>query len=377
MINPIGYLIQAQNLPDRQALLYHLAKANPTTVSILDDYALCVQIKNLLPDCIVVHRDYNFEPAYGYSDNTFHSFLNNLPDKRIVLMVNCEQGFDSTRVTMWVRLMELAHDRGYRLCVGNASSGSVKCGQGDDPNEWLTIGSPLLDAFVTYPEHFLGFHEYTLPFAWGVSNGTYGDPQHPPNVLDWTKPQWHIGRNVQGIAAACAALKIAPPKCIVTEGVFDSMNDIVEHFGMKADGWKTLQLKWAEWYPLEHSGNVLADQHQWAWEKAYAPCGFVVGIHVFTWGSASDKWHNYRVDDNPKYLKRMEVYRPFAVGIPTPAPIPVPPVVLPPKPPETAQPTPRVLTMAQIMAFKAWREELQEAVDTYQARIVLIDSVLK
>lgn len=374
MTNPIGYLIQAQNLPDKTALLDHLQQIKPATVSVLDDYALCVQIQNLLPACVVVYRDYNFEPLPSYSEATFLSCLARLSDRRIVLMVNCEQGFDSDRVDMWVRMMATASKRGYRLCVGNVSSGSVKCGQGNDPNEWFTIGEPLLRAFKEYPEHYLGFHEYTLPFAWSVSNGTYGDPQHPPNVLDWTKPQWHIGRNVQGITTACAALKIAPPKCIVTECLFDTMNDVVTHFGMKADGWKTLQAKWTEWYPLKPSGDVLADQHQWAWEKAYAPCGFVVGMHVYTWNSASDRWHNYRVDDNPEYLKRMVAYHPAP---PIPAPLPPPPLPIPPKPPETpTTPPTHVLTMTQIVAFKAWREELQLTVETYTKRIALIDAVL-
>lgn len=373
MTSPLGYMIQAQGVSDRAALLAHLQAVQPTTLTVMDDYQLAVQIRNMLLRCIVVYRSSTFEPAPDYSNEAIRNWLSAFPDKRIVLMINCEAGFDSSRVSMWVRFITIASGLGYKLCVGNISSGSVKCGQGADVNEWLTVGAPLLRAFVTNPGHYLAFHEYTFPFAWSVSNGAFGEPNHPPSQLNWTLPQWHIGRNVQGIQAACKTLNIAPPQCIVTECLIDTMNDISTNkdspfYGMKADGYKTLSDYWNKVYPGQDHGDVLADNQIWAWEKAYAPCGFVVGVHVYCWGDASggaQKWYNYRVDDNPRYLQRMEAYTAAAQPV---APT-LPPVVTPP--PVTNPPDNSV-------AIKALIEEILNQLATVKLDMVnLTESVLK
>lgn len=317
MPNPIGLFIQAQGVGDKAALIEHCRKADYATVSVMDDFELCRQIKNALPDCVVVYRDSTFKPLPSLNyDQMFRKFISGIQsqDKRIVLMVNCEDGFSADHCAMWTWMMQNAD--GWKLCVGNPSSGSVKSGQGDDPNDWLNAGKGLLRALNDHPGNVVGFHEYTLPFAWAVSNGEYGSPYYAPNELDWSKPQWHIGRNVQGIQAACKALGIKPPQCIVTEGLIDTMNDVVAHFGLKADGYRQLENQWMQWYGKD-SGDVLADMHIWAWEKVYAPCKFVIGTHTFCYSdTAAQLWTNYRVDNNPRYLARMESYRPNA-----PAPI--------------------------------------------------------
>lgn len=314
MTNPIGLMIQAQGLggSQRTALLNHVTKAQYTTVTVMDDFQLCRDIKDRLPSCVVVFRSSTYEPVP--SPNAVQGlldFLNGIQsqDKRIVIMINCENGYSVDHVNMWLDFILAAHGMGWRLCVGNVSSGSVKSGQGNDQNEWINA-IPLFKVMASHPGHYLGFHDYSYPYPWAVSNGAWGEPNNPPAAIDWTKPQWHIGRNLQGIKAACQPINCPLPQMIVTEGVIDNMGDIESYFGYKGDGYRLLAGKYSEWYPGKDIGDVLADFHQWTWEKVYQPFGNVIGMHIYCYGDASgiNRWANYRVDNNPRYLERMEQY---------------------------------------------------------------------
>lgn len=333
--NPIGVLAQMQGAGEaaENAFIEHCVKANYATVSIMDNFGLCSRLKDRLSNCVVIHRDSNFEPMpSGANSKTIADYLLKQPaDKRIVIMVNCEAGFSTERVKMWSDFLPVADAMGWKLCVGNTSSGSVRSGQGTDANEWLTIGAPLLKALYEHPGHYLGYHNYTSVFMWLVSNGGWGDPLKGPDI-DWSKPQWHIGRDLQGITAACQVLGIELPQMIVTEGLFDQMNDTQNnpdnpYHGISSNRWRMLAQKWAEWYPGKSAEDVLADQSIWAWEHLFAPRKKIIGVHVFTYLSpvlASGQWSGDDVANAPIYLKRMETYRPT----------PEPPMPLPsmPKP---------------------------------------------
>jgi len=376
--NPIGLFIMGQGVSgaQRTTLLDHVTKANYKTVSVLDDFGLCVEIKNRLPDCVVIYRSSDFEPKAGpLAVNYLITFLNGIQaqDKRIVVMVNCEQGFDLDRVAMWSDMVIQADKMGWKLCVGNVSSGSVKCGQGSDQNDWFIMGARLLQTLAAHKGHYLGWHEYTFPFPWSVSNGEFGTPDKPPDKIDWTKPQYHIGRNVQGIQNACKALKIDYPQCIATETLIDTMGDITAHFGYKADGYKTLTSKWAEWFPGKDRGDVLADFHIWVWEHVYAPAGFVIGTHTYCYGNAGNnpQWADYQVDNDAHYLTRMESYR--SIPAPVVLPAPAPPIVTPP-PVEAKPPEPPVI----VPDPASKRAQLQQRlVITQQARQLVIDLLQK
>jgi hypothetical protein len=315
MPNPIGLHIQGQdpNL-DRAKLIEHCRNSDYTTVTVMDNFDLAIQIKDALPNCVVVHRASDFEPAPGSDPvNALRRHLGSLrQDKRIVIMVNCEQGLSQERMNMYADMIPVANGMGWFLCVGNPSSGSVKSGQGSDPNDWL-LAKRLFEVMAAFPGNFLGIHEYTGFFAWAVSNGRFNLPNEKPVHLEWNKDQWHIGRNIQGIRAALKAYGIPDSaiKIVVTEGVIDQMNDIQAMYpGVKSDGWQLLIGKWAEWFPGKHAQDVLADMHIWTWEEAYLPSGMVIGIHVYCYGDASGRgrWGTYRVDGGT-YMKRMEGYR--------------------------------------------------------------------
>jgi hypothetical protein len=343
--NPLSYFVQALGMgqAEKDALIAHAVRANLKTISVMDDFGLCRQLKDALPDCIVVFRSSTFEPAPS-ADNArvIRDFLNGISsqDKRIVVMVNCEAGWNLDRVNMWSDMIIEADKLGWKLCVGNTSCGSIKCGQSHDPNDWITTGKRLLEVLLQHPGHYYGCHNYSGPFLWLVSNSGWGDPHKPPEKIDWTLPQWHMGREAQGIMAACKLLGLGKllerEFMLITEGPFDQMADTETNLdnpyhSIKSNRWQMLIPHWQQWYPGVASEDVLANQAEWAWDKIYGPLKFVAGFHFFTWRSAGPEWEGDRVDNAPQYQKRMEAYRP-AVSIPVPPPAP-PPVPAPPPAP--------------------------------------------
>lgn len=376
--NPVSYFVNALGMTEDQmvAFITHAVAANLKTAGIMDNFGLAVRLKNALPDCIVVHRDSNFEPSPGaHAVQSLLDLLDGIEskDKRIVIAVNCEYGWDADRVNMWCDMIEAAAKVGWNLCVGNTSCGSIKCGQGNDKNDWLTTGARLLKVLMDNPGNYFGAHNYTGPFLWLVANGGWGDPKSPPDKIDWTKPQWHLGREVQGIIAACKALgyeKLLERQfIIITEGLFDQMNDTAlnpdnPYHTILSNRWRWLVNKWAEWYPGKDAQDVLADQSIWAWEKIYAVSGIVVGIHMFTWLDAGGQWQEDRIDNAPIYLKRMEHYR--SVAAPPPAVIPPAPAPVTP-PPDDA--TERINLQIKLVQIQKARVVLNQLLDEAESSL--------
>ncbi len=381
--NPMGLFIQAQGVKDRAALWHHLAEADYATVSVMDDFTLCMDIAEHFPDCVVVFRDSNFEPAEKGGFDWFKSWANSMLKtygdraKKVVLMVNCEQGHSPARFQMYADIVKHAHSIGVRVCVGNFASGTIKSGMGNDPNDWVWA-EPLFKAMRDYPGSYLGIHEYTGFFAWAVSNGE--SPvgreafEKAPKAINWALPQWHIGR-IFGAAQAAKYLGYPMPPVIVTEGFLDDMDDIAylygdrktgdvgleiqtagnwrqelreiafevflhigywvirllnglsraeQYFAMyqpkKANGWQSLIPQWAKWYPGQDPGRVYARMVIWVWEVVYGPLGFVVGGHVFCYSDTGTRWAKYRVDNAPGYLDEMERWT-AALNAQTPPPV--------------------------------------------------------
>jgi len=363
--NPCGVFIQGQGMGDGEmaSTVEHIYRANYSTVSVMNNFGLCTRIKDRVPDCDVVYRSSGFEPS-PTADNkkVINDYFKITPnDKRIRLMVNCENGFTADRVKMAIDHIGAANDAGWKLCVGNTGSGTVKCGQlkGDgthEPNEWLTIGAPLLRKLAENPDQGLGYHNYTSVFAWVVSNGTYMFQHHDKKpVIDWNLAQWHMGRDLQGIVTACDELKIGLPLQFITETWVDQMNDIQEnvdnpYHGFKSNRWRNLIDPWKTLYPGQHAEDILADHYYWIWDNVFAKFGRgrVVGMHFFTWLSSSlshNEWEDDDVANAPTFLARQERYRPT---IPAPVPVPDPPAPPPPVPvPIPEPPLPYAETLAE------------------------------
>lgn len=376
-MNPLGDVIAAQAVTNKKQLLDHLWAKQPTTVTVLDGVELALQIKAMLPNCIVVARFSDFEPQPGTG------YLQQLTDfiakqlsrfgkdfHKLSLMVNCEQSWTRDRMGMWADMIEMVNVvfPQQSLVVGNVASGLSKCGQGKDPNDWSDWPESrrlfyLLDKFR---QHYLAVHEYTSFFPWLVSNDAWGDPFLPPSIIDWLKNQWHLGRNIQGIMRAIAKFnldnpkaKIAEPNMLITEGFFDDMQDVAKAFpGYRMGGWMTYRddfwkkkytgkqaeaffavvrefLKLHTFLPDSIQGEeLLAFFHIWIWEYVYGPLKFVKGAHVFIWQDASgrNQWADDRTDQAYTYQQHMEHYHPVA-SVPNPS-------TEPPKDDEATQPIP-------------------------------------
>jgi hypothetical protein len=317
MSNPIGLHIQAQNFtPEQKRVLYdHCRRAQYTTCTVMDNYDVAMDLTDVLPKCVVVYRDSNYEPS-PENPGDFHWWLkaHSSTDPRsnkVILMVNCEQGFSAARCAMWAWMIREAKKVGRLLCVGNTSSGTPQAGtSSDEPNDWL-LAKPVFKA-IRDCGGYLSVHEYTGFFTWSNVNGLspVDNYQNKPTAIDWTKPLYHLGRLI-AIPRACQELNLPVPPVIITEGFIDNMADIEHWFGVKSDGWQLLIWWWAKMFPGIDPEDFLADNHIWAWEKIYASLGFVIGVHIYCYGDANGtRWRYYRVDQSPRYLARMENYHP-------------------------------------------------------------------
>lgn len=382
--NPAGLFAQAQGMGDGEmnTFVEHCFRANYSTVSIMDNLGLCSRVKNRVPDCDVVFRASGFEPApSGDNKKALNTWFQTIPDRRIRLMVNCENGFTADRVKMAMDHITAAEDDGRKLLVLNTGSGTVKGGQlrGDgthEPNEWLTIGAPLLQFLSTRPTQAIGVHNYTSVFAWIVSNGTYafGDPHKSP-VIDWKLAQWHIGRDLQGIVEACKVLKVNLPSLIVSECWVDQMNDIQEnpsnpYHMFKSNRWRNLIEPWKQIYPGLNAENILADQFYWTWENVFSVYGNVIGMHFFTYLSTAlsqGEWKDDDVANAPQFLKRQEAYHPSVVQSPSqPPPTPPPPIVIIPP---VVIPSPREADIARMLLLLRERRIIDAEINKLADRL--------
>lgn len=421
MRNPIGLHAQAQSKDfNRTAFLRHAKAANYTTCTVLDDLTLAIDLaKQGMP--YPVFRSYAWEPqpdgntpeaGRAAGDNAFGQLVawrkTHPGSENVLFMVNCERGFGLGVSWMYVRLIqrcatEVSPPIG--LVVGNWASGAVKCGQAGEPNAWIDAGEPLLRALEKYGNvrlpngskaFVLGVHEYTAIHAWIASNG--GRHQNTPLwkdrplAIDWSLPQWHLGRMAQGVMKACQHFKIAEyPAMMVTECLFDTMNDVIDRLGVlklapgydKPRGWRSLVPQWKEWYPGRDPAAVLADMHIWTWETIYAPLGFVIGAHTYSYGNTGT-WESFQVDkpDGAAYLSRMETYRPATSPTlppqtpPIPDP-PAPPVVIPPPPESPPEPPPGEQVAALLLALELSNATLVAAMNQLQETITLNNLVIE
>ena len=392
MANAMGLYLQAQTAGfDRAAVLRHVRAAQYVTSVVLDDLQLAVELG--IP--YAIYRKYGCEPqpdrndqnaGFAAADRIFEQLVSwrrtSPGSENVHFLINNEQGFGVGVSWMYNRLiMRCATEMNppIGLVIGNWASGAVKCGQAGEPNAWIDAGEPILRAMDAYKNKQLpngskafviGNHDYTSLTPWIAANGgafqnktTWDDR---PLSIDWTKPQWHLGRMIQGMMAACKHFGIPTyPPVIITESLFDTMDDVINRLGPialapdadKPRGWRSLKPQWAKWYPGVDPAVHLARCHVWAWETIYKPLGFVIGTTNYCYGNTGD-WWTFRVDepDGAPYLQAMEAYNqptPIPTRVPTPDPVPVP---IPPADSVT-------ISREQFALFRQRVDELTKQVD--------------
>lgn len=341
----VGVNIHAQRVPDSGKLMDFLADTNPTTVVVLDGVGLAKDIKKLLPECMVIIREFGHE-----GDDSLHlqmspeEFLKqraHLTDGgKMPLYTTNEPGWDEKIINWHVRLMELAAKERVPLVVGNFAVGLPR---GDDPVGAWGLARRMLELLDEHRDLFvLGLHEYGCGvMTSGLVGGAPDDPAHPNYIWpeNWPESvqgitQFHCGR-FNFLIQYCERAGIRPPRAVLTEHGMDDLSDI-KHWssGLKVTpgylnvrGWKSLTEQWKEWWEYRHGWSAQRayfEQLTWADKSVYQK-SIVEGQCIFSWGHSSAMWEQF---DIAEAWELHDLLRGYAKETALPPPVVEPPPVI-------------------------------------------------
>ncbi len=348
----ISYNIHAQYVPDVGRLKQHLVAIQPTAVVVMDGLGLAREIRALLPNCIVIHRN------YGITNGDDDVHLKVTPARwmelrakeaegSVWLYTTNEPAFDQKTIQWTVELMELAVKQNVRLVVGNWGVGNP------GPDDW-PAAKRMLELLDQHRDLFiLGLHEYACgiitsglyggyPNNAGVQPGTFGGKNLIPRETwpdDVSKiTMWHCGR-FNFLVKACAEMSIQPPRIILTEHGMDDVSDIKGWANTllrtpgydSIRGWKSLRTQWQMWMPQWSVDRAYFEQLKWADEVIYKD-SVVEGQCTFSWGHSSDLWEQFDVSEANDFQTALEAYAKEADVTQPPVIEPPPPIVQPPAP---------------------------------------------
>lgn len=335
----ISYNVNGYNVGDPNYFRSTIQAINPTTIVVMNNLGLAIELLHSIKDCIVIFRQYT--PADGdywrleggnYIDPV--KFVNGLPKiQGLVHYVLNEPHANKSQLPQLLRwlvdVMKEAAKQNVRLCVGNFYAGFAEI-------EYLEQGifDEFLETLGMYSHlHFGGWHEgaaFLLP--WGTSSITTDDMYHKERVqreawktaaqlkVDYAKdnypPYWMVRRTDWYMVRAIRK-GYKPFKAIITEYTLD-WNNIpgIPQFLM--------------WLRDNHGGAVFADRFlgvntyanaatsyypQWTfedwwfeqlkWSNEVYP-EYVVGVCQFTWNRDNDWVRNgYDMSGHTKVHQRL------------------------------------------------------------------------
>ena len=323
MQNPIGMVYQINDRVSRDAAVAFSRQAYHFATTSLNDFVLAQRLKKEAGVRYSIFRNQAWEPGDFRRPNaqdveeearTAYEAIKNV-DRSIHVLINNEQEWTNERFQFYIELIKLtmADPNGpVGMVFGNFSAGSVKCGQGDDPNWWET--TPAAREFLILLqtlEHIklvdgaqafvFGDHQYTALYPWSAVNGgeyLRADWADVVVEIDWKKPQWHIMRMVQGIRNA----GLPVPYMIITETLFDNMKDIVEAWNARfpsiiaARGYHTLE----EFWKFHGSDFEYHDFLEWTWENLWSTSDRVLGVNVFIF-NGTGSWETFDVSQDEDF----------------------------------------------------------------------------
>lgn len=331
----ISYNIHGQNVPDSPRLLAHLQRVQPTSVLVLDALGLAKEIKAMLPDTIVIHRNYGVtggdDDVWGrVSPEKWLELRASESEGGIYLYTTNEPGWGADVLNWNTRLMELAAPRGVRLVVGNWAVGTPL------PEQW-PMARRLLELCNQYRDLFiLGLHEYGCGvLTSGLVGGAPDDSRHTNYipVNNWPSEagsltRFHCGR-FKFLLDYCHSINLPPPRIILTEHGMDDVSDIkfwseklrVRQPYLNVRGWKTLQDQWSDWYGAMGWSPQRAYFEQLAWaDRAVYRNSPVEAQLVYCWGHSSQMWEQFDVAEAHELHSLLETYA--QQGVPEPVPTP-------------------------------------------------------
>ncbi len=343
MPNPIGAVYQISDKVSRDNAVAYSHQAQHFTTTSLNDFILSQRLKKEAGVRYSIYRNESWEPgdmrranAPSVQDEAKAAYAAIMDvDRSIHVLINNEQEWTNERFQFYNELIKLtlADSKGpVGMVFGNFASGSVKCGQGQDPNWWATTPAAgdflrLLSAneHVRLPDgtqaFILGVHEYTALYPWSAANGgelLASDWNLRSVLIDWDKPQWHIGRMIQGIRNA----GLPVPYIIVTETLFDDMRDIIDAWNARFDykatglrGYRTYTEFWKHFGFTVPIGVVYHKFLEWTWKTVWSSSNRVLGVQVFMYGG----WDTFDVSQDEDFKKANSIYR-GSINEPIPVP---------------------------------------------------------
>lgn len=276
---PIWINAQAP-IPSPVLVVNSARRCQPRVGVFIEDVNLALDVKDVSPNTVVIAR--LFVSGDVMLDDNQHKYLSAqkwlelyIPRWRPGLVLYCNNepsGYeDLSQLDSWTEEVLLACGKQeISVCALNFGAGHPQEGR------WPELKKTLLALERYHDLHFLGLHEY------GVDN------MIAPG---------RVGR-FRELLEDCEMLGIKAPRIAITEwGLDHDSNDPLDD----GDGWRTRNIT------EEQYANMLID----SWNSVYAPYPEVVGATVFAW-TQNDRWKNWRIDNAPEFMKRIEEFQPMA-----------------------------------------------------------------
>ncbi len=326
----ISYNIHAQMVTDTPRLKNHLQKIQPAAVLVLDGLGLAQELKAMLPNAIIVHRNYGVTKGdddvhHRVSPQQWMDLRAKESDGGIFLYTTNEPGFDQQCVDWHIQLMQLAIQRGVKLVIGNWAVGTPGAEDWSKAQQMLQLLDQHRDLFI------MGLHEYACgvitsgfyggyPDNAGVQPGTPGGQNLIPKdkwPTDVSKiTMFHCGR-FHFLINYCQKNNIKPPRIVLTEHGMDDVSDIKPWADkltrpsqyLNIRGWKTLQSQWNLWYnPVGWSAQrAYFEQLAWADRTIYQNSP-VEAQMIFSWAHSSPDWDQFDVSEASEFQSLLEAY---------------------------------------------------------------------
>jgi hypothetical protein len=377
-----GFTVNGNALPDRDRLVSWVASARPTTMLVMDDKPLALELYVMAQgDTKVGHRQY--DPAEGAewkakSAAQYVSEVTSQLDPRLYVQVLNEPAINTDELPgllRWlIEVMDELYKRGYRGVIGNFPMGQITQAQ---------VESGLFDNFLIAAAkyrgwHYIGIHEYTAitryfgvgqwPFFAATPTEYFLNPVNHEQYKWPTKedlpcvringalpPYWHI-RRADWLTIRAREIGLSEdPEYWVTESGYDNMQDVAEVFPALVNKWgispgydnlrgfNSLGNVWGAYWGTEWTFDMAAfEQERWLHEQCY-PVNYI-GWNNFMW--TSDQWRRDGFDMSQN-LQFQSLLVDYAAALRTPpGPDPLPDPDPPPEPPLTLPEWLRVIGLA-------------------------------
>lgn len=311
----ISYHVHSTFTPDRDRLRDHVAKLRPHFLLVSGEPAIISEIRTASPNTNIIWREGGDSHAYNRSpEEWLNERAAQLP-QGAYLYTSDETPLNSQTVDWHLKVMQLAAERGIKLCVMNFGAGQPQ------ENEFAAM-RPVLDMLNAKRDLFvMGLREY----AGGViTSGVIGGnptmikpdswPQDVTNV-----PLWHMGR-YRNLMKYTAQEGIDTPRLVITHHGFERMGDLDAwlsglqgHPGFsQIRGWRSLEHQWMadDWFKDIYADHEEAyfQQLKWANDVLYAPFGAVEAQLIYSWGSAGQEEVSMDVSQAFKFQEQLESY---------------------------------------------------------------------